>query len=347
VPLAAPLVERLDWLGNAAASAGPADAGPSVELVLEEQPVFLYDRGAGPDRFDQAIRSARWLPPAAGLRRTLMFVVKDGTLGRAELSVNVDSVERNGLAPGCAAVRSFEPVQITHPARPRENEDGCWLVNALRARNAVTIDGDLAEWGGRSAAWLCVDWASLSPPTRRTMHILSGAHFISYQPWADFKVGFYAGYDAGSLYLAFRVNDDDVAPPAMAARGAAERIEVRIDTDILGDLGTPFGSDDDHVLEIVLQTDGRPRAEWVHADRRRALRAASGRHDRGYTVELAVPLAWLGLAATPAGTAVGLDVLAEDVDYNSGFEGDERLRREHSVLRWAADSMIGALYMHP
>ncbi|OPZ92444.1 MAG: hypothetical protein BWY73_00808 [candidate division TA06 bacterium ADurb.Bin417] len=339
-------LEILDWFENPVEPAALEGGPQEVILTLSGQPVYLYDRGAGPQRLDEAVRGAQLLPPVDGLLTGPLFLVRDGQLVRAIVTANLDSQPRSGLAAGAGRLDSSAPQANPFLTRPLENEKGAWLLNCLKTARPVRLDGNLPEWSDRSSAWMYVDWGENSPPTRRQLHILSGGHFINHRPWHDFKVGFSAGYDAENLYFAFQINDDDIAPPEQAGRGLYDGLRLRLDTRPVEDLGRAAEDEDDYLVEVKLPAPDRVNAELVSQGRRQPVTAAVGRHAHGWTVELAVPLKTLGISGSPVGRLLGLNLVASDADYNRKYQGPDQYRPEFSELIWAADNpfRLGSLY---
>ena len=338
-------VEILDWLANPLAE-NPVDsknvvAGPGhLDITLGATPLYLYDKGVGHVRLRRAVEDAPTTPAVGSCE---IFWPGPVGLTRATLQVNSTAQTQGDLPAGVAKVVRSVPQPNPDPKRPLENRKGAWMANCLRAGGPVAVDGRLDEWRGRSACWMYVCWGENSPATRRTLHIHSGGQFINHQPWYDIKAGFHTAYDDTALYFAFIVNDDQVAPPQMAALGRRDGVRVLLDTDVLGDLGTSFGSADDFTVEAVLDAPDKVRAVLRHGKEETPLSAAVGAHARGYAIEVTVPFRLLGMAAPKPMTAIGLDVIAMDADYDAAYTGPEEFRREFSELRWAADAPIGVL----
>jgi len=336
-------VEALDWFENPLEES-PVDkgnieaVGDQLDVVLGERPIYLYGRGLSAEALRRAVRRASVAPQ---VETREMFLVRDGKLGRASLQVNRTVNASDGLQPGQAKIVRFTSQENPDPKRPLENRKGCWLANGLRAATPVKVDGRLDEWRGRSACWMYVCWWANGPPSRHQMHILKGGEFINYQPWYDFKVGFRASYDDRNLYFAFKVNDDDIAPGNTGNK--RDGVRIRLDTRILEDLGSGAASGDDFVIEADLGDARSATAALARSTGERVpVKVAAGEQDRGYVLEMAIPLSALGLKSVSM-QAVGLSVVAGDADYDADSKGDESFKREYSELRWPGDAPLGTL----
>ena len=334
-PMASEEVRAFDWCGN------PTEPGKAVEggLVLTVKPPFhppfylLAADGVAESDFWDAVKNLRVLPPEEPVVRDL-FWAKGDELVRASVSIDYQQ--------GNATLKSTAPARLI-PSRPLENRNGAWLLNSPRLSRRPAIDGRIDEWRWRSPGTMNMRWEWLDAYTRGQMHVHRGSEFLSYEPWYDFKVRFYSGYDDQNLYFAAHVNDDDVAPAEMAKLNIRDGLEFRLDLDLLGDLGTRFGSSDDFFIRAELESPSRSRAQIESGDTSQALTSAVTRHERGYNLEVAIPLSGLaGLVPRPL-TIIGLEVIATDADYDRRYTGSERFKRERSQYRWAIGAPIGQL----
>jgi hypothetical protein len=180
------------------------------------------------------------------------------------------------------------------------------------------------------------------------VHAEKDAFKIACDHGMDYRVEWFAGYDDANLYVCARVFDDQfVGADHPQAAGMSDRIELRFDLDVAGDLLVPSAADDVTVWLTPGGTGGRLAVEIEDGAGRRALPGAAGAfavwddpemlkgwepwpHPGpavGYLIEAAVP--WKDLGVTPRpGLLLGFDVLGHETDLVKG-------RVEASVLRWA------------
>jgi len=199
-------------------------------------------------------------------------------------------------------------------------DDVLWLAYAGRRPAASKVDGSLNEWRRRSASWIYITW-SWGRFGRDYCQIHDGGEHVSYCRKIDTQAASWAAYDDGQLYLAFRVDDDQVL-------FGDERLVIRLDTDLAGDFLTPPNADD-YTLTLVPQRDGKLEAKLTQGPTTQSLSQAVLKADpKGYAIELAVPLAAIGSLKPAPGTVIGYDFLVHDADLEESVKAT-------GVVRWA------------
>ena len=169
-----------------------------------------------------------------------------------------------------------------------------------RPATPITVDGARTEWSGATA----VPFSGLS----------NGA--IASIAW-----------DATNLYVAFQVTDTKLSATRTVRDGGTlyldDGVEVYIDT--LGDRASAMQPDDYQFMVNLNNIQGDWRgtggggkdstwnATWTSAVTRQGTLNSHGDTDSGYTVELAIPWAQLGVTPT-AGMYLGMDLAVNDRD---------------------------------
>ena len=346
----------LDRLGNPA----PVQSGPGGRATLnfERQHYFLYGADVKPEAFYTAVqRSAVGRTQEGGPRtETFAYCVPDA---EKTVRVAVVTVTRGGgAAPKVKreVIDSQFPYKDGFPLRaqriPREKaptRPWVWLSTARRAPGTVRIDGDLREWQPEVSSAIYVSDHVLAQIDDGHLHAYRDAFKISWDLGLDYRVEWFAAYDDERLYFCARVFDDElVAAGQTGGRPESDRLELRFDLDLEGDLVEPSGRDDLTVwlipcgagtrLRIVSEKAGQPPkvlgdAEGALAiwdDARMLVGWAPWRHPGphvGYLIEAALPWDALGIEPEP-GVLLGLDVFAHETDTLKG-------QPETSILRWA------------
>lgn len=168
---------------------------------------------------------------------------------------------------------------------------------ATRVEKPVTIDGDLSDWPEKPAGVITeednVPAGGLEKVDKRKQ-ILNGR--------------FYAKWDDQYLYLAADVADEyvvvNIAPQDKGAYYRTDSIEFYLDPGRAGSQAglmklaiLPFDTEGN--VEAVRHEDARPGPVAVTNP---GIKVASKRTDKGYSIEVAIPLADLGIEAQPGVT---------------------------------------------
>jgi hypothetical protein len=134
---------------------------------------------------------------------------------------------------------------------------------------------------------------------------------------SDDRVTARLAWDATALYAAFDVSDPTLVVNSGGSDGEVwdgDGVEVMIH---LGAPAAALSPSDFHVLANangdVADERGSPSG-WDRSWNLTARLVSVARKPSGYTVEMAIPWADLGIAAPPAGTRIGLDLAHNDVD---------------------------------
>lgn len=168
-----------------------------------------------------------------------------------------------------------------------------------RTLTPITLDGVLSEWSGAGTA----RFSGLS--NSATAYLL---------------------WDATNLYVAFQVTDAQLSAIQTARDAAAlyqdDTVEIYLDT--RADRTTTMQSDDYQFLVNLNNAQGDLRgtgggkdpawnATWLSAVTRQGTLNSHGDTDSGYTVEIAIP--WAQIGVTPSiGMYLGMDLAVDDKD---------------------------------
>jgi hypothetical protein len=173
--------------------------------------------------------------------------------------------------------------------------------SAIAARVAVpvVVDGDLAEWRGLTGYLVDED-----------MNVPAGGIERVDKRKQVLNSTFYVQYDDNYLYVAANVADEyivtNIRPDDKAGFYRTDSVEFYIDPSRAGSVAgimklavLPF--DTEGGVQAVRHEDSKPGPVAVTNP---GIRVASARTERGYAIEMAIPLADLGLAAR-AGVKLG------------------------------------------
>jgi hypothetical protein len=202
-------------------------------------------------------------------------------------------------------------------------EDWLWLVPAARRQGQTAVDGDLAEWTGRPAAWLSYDW-SWARFGRESIQIADGGEFFSYPSFTlDARAAFWTGWDANNLYVAVRLEDDQ---PIVSGE-VRERVRIALAAN-----GRATS------LTVTPGPDGRCEAQLDTPAATAPVTAASRLGPQAVCIEAAIPWAALGVSPAP-NLMLGFDLYWSDADR----EGKDLVS---GTLRWAGGaSRLGSLLL--
>jgi hypothetical protein len=196
-----------------------------------------------------------------------------------------------------------------------------WYVPAPLAAAAPKIDGELNEWTTRQPAWLHYNWAT-ALMNRHYFQIYEGGEHFNYPPYrVDERVAFWTRWDKENLYVAVRIQDDElVLQGALAetltlvlSRGAAtHRVTL-----LPRNRGNVVVEGVEGATAVCRKTSSRQR------------NGADARLQNVPVLEMEVALPWQALAIQPeAGTMLGFDLLVTDADREEGT-------LVAGTLRWA------------
>ncbi|OPZ93441.1 MAG: hypothetical protein BWY73_00321 [candidate division TA06 bacterium ADurb.Bin417] len=244
------------------------------------------------------------------------------------------------------------------PLPPQQGRSFVWLNTARPLSKPPVLDGDFGEWGKTASSALYYSMQVLGSVDMETIHSWKDSYKITCDYGMDYRVEWWAGYDAENLYLCGRVFDDQLVAADHPAGGREpDCLELRFDRDIAGDLVRPDPADDLSVWLVPATTGGRElRLEISAADgsNRRTLEGGRGTvkiwndpallkgwepwpHPGpavGYLIEAALPWKSLGLDSKP-GAIIGFDLFGHETDIEPNG------KPAASVLRWAGQSNPG------
>ena len=209
-----------------------------------------------------------------------------------------------------------------------------WLLNATRQTAAVEPDGDLSEWTSRTPAWIYYTWSWGRFGRDQVQLHENGEHF-NYATLLDLRAAIWAAWSEQHLTLAVRVEDDQFV--FRTSDQAGELVSIKLDMDLLGDLGQPANADDFEIL--VVPHPKKPTAELRQGDSAQQLAAAGAQQGAEYRMEIQVPWRALGGHSPKPAQMIGFDLVVTDVD---------REGRSLTIgkIRWAGDSRDGGqLYL--
>lgn len=201
------------------------------------------------------------------------------------------------------SVKTPAPDPVFDPLPPPPPAPSPPALTALRVSAPISIDGSLADW--------------------------TGADFVKISGLNN-SATVYALWNDSELYVAYRVRDSQLnAAGAVRDSGSLwnnDAVELFLDT--LRDGGSSMRFDDFHFIvdlnnvQYDAQGTGSGETSAFHAPFRSAISARGSLNDNrdadaDYTVELAVPLASIGLSPA-SGTLVGIELSVSDSDA-SGF----------------------------
>ncbi len=200
-------------------------------------------------------------------------------------------------------------------------------VTARRAGAAVTVDGDLADWQG--AEWYTVD---------ETMNVPAGDIAPVDPQERRLQSRFAVLYDDRYLYLAAEVTDNvivsNIAPDDLEAFYRTDSVEFYLDPGAQGS-GTGAGLyklavipfDTEGKVQAVRHEDARP---GPIAETSRRAQVASSRTEEGYLVEVAVPLAELGVSGE-AGSELGFSHVLHN---SNALDAETGAYARENILGW-------------
>lgn len=197
------------------------------------------------------------------------------------------------------------PIMATETTTPLMFQADADQFMAVYLDDAPQIDGDINDWPGTVYA---------------LGQVVYGSEFYANQ--ADLFGEFKASWDNEYLYLGVLVRDTQFAQTASGAQlFNGDSIELLLDTDLAGDMGTDDLNADDYQLGFspgnLVGAGTLPEAYlWAPTDREGPLDAAlvdARLTDDGWMIEIAIP--WETLGGVPAAeTVMGILVSVSDND---------------------------------
>jgi len=365
VPLKPEQLELRDPLDNVLKIEQSPDG--NARFDLQRAYYFLYGNGLDAKSFRGAIRSATTSVEETPKRDLFAYYVPDeeNTLKIARTYVNRGKERWDGglrwrravftddPIPAQSTRTVFQPLEQPYterlPLRSRQTIGGrVWLSTARPMQTPPKLDGDFSEWQPVASSALYLAYYSLSTMDEKMIHGWKNSYKVHWDYGMDYRVEWWAGYDADSLYVCARVFDDELVAADHPVGGKEpDCLELQFDRDISGDLLDPSPDDD---LSVWLTPDAKGtklRLESSDPDGERRPFAGRGvmriwddpkilkawepwPHPGphvGYLIEVSLPWKELGIEPSP-GAIVGFDLFGHETDTG-------RNELEVSILRWA------------
>ena len=338
--------ELLDSFGN------PYEAtveGTTTSVQFEGQPLYFRLGKTGHDKIATAIKNARY---------TVMFALRGFCVGDAEggtsfriVAANHSKqsmkgtlvisesrgifpeegrIERNvkKLKPGkkieldiacCDGLAVRRPLtqgsaSASFGGGRYSSSFGIWSMPAQSVGNSPKLDGRLDDWKGIAPAFIYTTHRASGG--YQLMQVRRGTGHIRDQH--DTGCSIFVQWDQQNLYLALKVQDDDLQFPKNEKEpGKGDQLTVCIDADLSGDLFDSKMSEDDFLISIKFAAESLQVTLVDSNGQRSPLGAAhalvkSGL-ENGYVVELVCPWDKLGVRPRP-GTTLGFDTTLYDAD---------------------------------
>lgn len=208
-------------------------------------------------------------------------------------------------------------------------------VVAARVATAPTIDGNLDDWSA--------DTIYSAPFVTEREDSWDGS--------MDVDSAWQLAWDDDNLYLAVRVNDDThVQTQETKSAYLGDSIEMQFDAAIAADFGREVSEDDfqyvasagdfGRIAPGIFRFQGDANGVMSDAPGTRA-RIAAVQHDNGYTLEIAIPWADIGVNAT-TGMTIGAALSVNDND-DPGTAKQELMLSHVRTRRWIDPTSWGTL----
>ena len=327
-------LQVMDWLWN---PVKPKEVNGHATVELGIRPLYLIYSGANHENFSDALLDAVGGEETKGALVQTSFYYRPKGKG-VELVARAFNKGKEAIVPsrlkligpvqaGKTVYKTFDVSAALDRPLPERTEDRythAWLANV--PRTVASIDGDLNEWLSRSPNTIYVTWDVLSYFARRELQAFRRQEYITHDWGRDFKIYFWCGWDEQSLFVAARINDQDLQMQKKDAFGDHVVIEISpdfvrrmVEGETAPEYRLKLSLSDAGILTELNDNPVSLDAKW---------KKRSGDFG-GYDLEVAIPWKTLGNPLPAQGKVMGLDLFAHDVD---AFKSSER---EHSILRWA------------
>ena len=295
----------IDTSNGAAATLGPTHyhllVNASGDLADERGAGGSWDRSWTSNASYRVVRTAAGYDVALALPWASIGVVPcPGTQIGIDLAVNdVDAAGQLPKAADWARINPFaQPARWGTVTLGEATAGNVYLVQ--RARSAIAVDGNLAEFVAASRVDLSSAASAAGSDNAATARLL---------------------WDDRALYAAFDVTDAALLANQGGADGEVwngDAVELMLH---VGPRADALGPSDFHVLVSFRGdvTDERGSAAGWQRSWNLSVRPAVATRPGGYTVEMAIPWADLGLATPSAGTTFGIDLANDDLDAAGGW----------------------------
>ena len=179
---------------------------------------------------------------------------------------------------------------------------GMWVVSCMKT-NEVKLDGRLDEWRDHLPSFVYASQRLSGNYQHRQ------ARFGSWRAkeMRDSGVRLLSSYDANAMYFAAHVSDDDLRP--------ADRMELLLDTDLLGDVQNHHMNEDDLRVTVRPAAEpGRQRFPLLSGGKTTQIDGSIAEAEGGYVVELALPWSILGSKKKARAYGMGFELRLIDAD---------------------------------
>jgi hypothetical protein len=259
----------------------------------------IEDNGIGEEGLIAAVKQMQAFP--ANMEKRLLLAEEDGIkLCRSIIEKNKPTLAEKLPVPSEAGFKyPFDLVKNTPTF--------CWGVAAAKvAASAINLDGEPKEpsWGNVASSYVYC-WPVLDGSYGALQGI---AGFDDVFSLSDVSASFKTLWDGENIYLSINLLDDQAAP--------ADRVFLRIDADLIGDLDSTEMNEDDFSLSI--STGGKTglcEVDFTYANGKTVDGAVAflKRGDAGASVEVKIPLTALGVRAGKCHTmGFNLEILDQD-----------------------------------
>ncbi len=207
--------------------------------------------------------------------------------------------------------------------------DTCWLTVAPYLTPA--IDGELTEWDVVQPAWMyyTYSWARFG---RSFPQFVRNGEYFKYAWRTDARAAIFSGYDDKHLYLSVRCEDDDLVTtgnntdmleiklsPEPGEKESARTLKLIFKNGKL----TSLAGDSNNPMLDGIKMAWRQKKTTGHFVKKQQITV--------WSVEVAIPLVWLGKVDVREGNAIGFDIVWHDADY----EGEDIVT---GTWQWAGNS---------
>lgn len=211
-------------------------------------------------------------------------------------------------------------------------DQGLWMLPAHRVSESLKLDGKLNEWKKYTAAWLAYEWCT-NTAGRGQQQFYKNARYFNYPIFRlDARASIWAGNDSNYLYLAIKLEDDQLMLPnetlKIILRGQNKSLVLQLkpkkdgSVDIQGNKKGRITAICSTTLEVIENGTDNQKKEFTFLG-----------------IEVRIPKKLLGTNLTN-NTIAGFDLFWTDADH----DGKDMVK---GTLRWAAQSQnTGYLYLH-
>ena len=273
--------------------------------------IFVEDRGLGGDKLLAALKALKAYPE--GMERRLVLPAGDGV----ELAAYK---MQKGKMTRLAATALPKDAGLKYPIdQARYGRNQAWATVAPRRR--VGRELGHKDFQGSAPSFIYC-WHALDGSSGALQGI---RNFGSVFSLSDISATFKTMNDGENVFFSFEILDDDRQP--------GDKLVLKIDADLLGDLSEAQPNADDYTVTVSFDRDA-PMAPVILRNRKSKPLRGCGAQIRmledGYSVILRVSLSAIGVPGnTPCSLGLGVELV--DADKNE----------KETVLRWTSNYAPG------